>query len=72
MSVKSCPKCGGRMAEGFTLDHTHGGYKQATWVDGAAEKSVWVGLKLKGRRQLPLASYRCERCGFVESYAEAR
>jgi len=69
---KLCAKCGGRMSEGFTLDHTHGGYKQATWVEGPMEKSMLFGIKLKGRRQLPMASYRCERCGFVESYAEAR
>jgi hypothetical protein len=69
---KTCHRCGGRMTEGFVLDHTQGGYKQSTWVEGPAEKSVWVGLKLKGRKKIPMTSYRCERCGLVENYTEGR
>ena len=34
MASKTCSKCGGRMGEGFLLDHTHGGYRDTQWVEG--------------------------------------
>jgi uncharacterized protein (UPF0212 family) len=67
--MPDCPKCGRRMEAGFVLDQTHGGYAQASWVAGPAERSVWTGLKLKGRLRVPIATYRCPHCGFLESYA---
>ena len=51
------------------LDHTHGGSTQASWVEGPPRKSFWTGLKLSGSVQLPVTTYRCGRCGFLESYA---
>ena len=65
-----CPKCGKQQMEvGFVIDHTHGSIIPGTWVDGVPIKSVWTGLKLKGRRRIPMTAYRCVRCGFVEFYA---
>ena len=72
MRSKTCSKCGGRMSEGFLLDHTYGSQKDIHWVEGAPEKSIWTGVKTKGRQQLPVSSYRCERCGLLENYAESR
>jgi len=66
---KQCPKCGGAMVDGFVVDHTHGGVGVASWVEGAPEKSFWLGLKLRGKRTLGIATWRCGRCGFLESYA---
>jgi hypothetical protein len=57
------------MAEGFVLDRTHGGVGVSSWVEGEAETSVWTGIKLAGRAQTPIATWRCGRCGFLESYA---
>lgn len=51
------------------LDNTHGGYAQSTWVLGPARRSIWTGLKLKGQPKLSVATYRCSRCGYLESYA---
>jgi len=31
---------------------------------------MWTGIKLRGRRQLEIASYRCNRCAYLESYAD--
>lgn len=68
---RQCPKCTGRMSEGFVLDHKHGGGTGvANWVEGAPEKSIWTGLKLRGRTKLPIATWRCDRCGFLEQYAQ--
>lgn len=57
------------MEEGFTLDKTHGGVGAASWVSGLPEKSFWTGLRLKGRTRLDIATWRCRRCGFLESWA---
>ena len=39
-SVGPCLKCGGRMAAGFSLEHTHGGATQVdTWHPGEPVKS---------------------------------
>jgi hypothetical protein len=57
------------MTEGFVLDKTHGGVGVSSWVEGAPETSVWTGVKLTGRPQARIATWRCGRCGFLESYA---
>ena len=67
--VPSCPDCGVRMEGGFLLDRTSEGTAVASWVAGPPEKSVWTGLKLRGRRQLPVYAWRCLRCGLVRLYA---
>jgi hypothetical protein len=69
MSTLECPRCGGRMEEGYLVDHTHGGYLRSTWVSGIPEKSMWTGLKLQGHEQIPVCTFRCRGCGFLESYA---
>lgn len=69
--ARQCGKCGGSMGEGFVLDRSHGAMTLATWVEGAAEKSVWTGVRTAGRRQSDIATWRCTRCGFLESYAAA-
>jgi hypothetical protein len=66
---KQCSKCGGRMIDGFLLDATESGHKAAKWVEGEPKKSFWLGLKLRGTRQIEIATWRCERCGYLESYA---
>ena len=68
---KQCPKCSGSMVEGFVVDATHGGAAVSSWVEGAPEKSVWTGLKLAGRPRAEIATWRCNRCGFLEHYAAA-
>ena len=66
---KQCPKCGGSMAEGFVLDRTHGAVGVSSWVEGIPERSVWTGVRLGGRTQSAISTWRCGRCGFLESYA---
>lgn len=57
------------METGYLLDNTQGGYAAGTWVSGLPERNMWTGLKLKGRTQLSIITYRCTRCGYLESYA---
>lgn len=65
----SCAKCAGTMERGFLLDRTYGGQVATDWVEGAPEKSFWTGLKLGRKTRLQVATWRCRRCGFLESYA---
>ena len=65
-----CPKCGGERQEGFVLDVTHGARLVSQWVGGEPEKSFWTGIKIKGRPMHSIQTFRCARCGFLESYAK--
>jgi len=66
---KSCPKCGGRMEQGFQLEYTHHhSMRIGEWIEGAPERG-WFGLKIRGRRKLPIETWRCGRCAYLESYA---
>jgi hypothetical protein len=67
----NCPKCSEPMDEGFTLDRAdhHHGKAVSTWIAGAPERSAWVGLKTKDRDNIPIRTFRCSGCGYLESYA---
>jgi len=70
MAKKICPKCEGSMTEGFLIDKGHGGSRSvSSWLEGVPERSFWMGIKLRGRAPLEVATWRCDRCGFLESYA---
>ena len=66
----SCPKCQSRMQEGFTLDNTYGGRAVSSWIEGAPQRSIWVGVKLEGCKPIEIATYRCSSCGFLESFTK--
>jgi len=59
------------MTEGFVLDiGQNGGRTVTSWVEGAPEKSFWLGVKLGSRAKFEIQTWRCARCGFLESYAK--
>jgi hypothetical protein len=60
------------MEEGFLRDQTYGAAEQAKWVEGRVQRSFWTGIVTRGREELPVISYRCEGCGFLESYARPK
>ena len=65
-----CPRCGKRMHAGYVMDRSD--YNMPAppyWVEGPPEKSFWTGLKTKDRVVLPVTTYRCEGCGYLEAYA---
>jgi hypothetical protein len=41
----------------------------STWQSGEPKKSIWVGVKTSKKDQLEIASFRCDRCGYLEQYA---
>ena len=72
MTVGECPKCRGKMDEGFIMDEGYGHVKPSKWVEGAPEESFWVGTKTRGKKQVQVTTFCCTKCGYLESYARAR
>ena len=68
--ARHCGKCGGRSAEGFVLDMGYGEMKPSRWQEGPP-KTGWTGnVKIYKNELKPLRAFRCERCHFVEFYAD--
>jgi hypothetical protein len=63
-----CPKCQAKMETGLIPDEGYSHTFMSKWVEGIAQTGFF-GLKLKGRRQFPITTYRCTTCGYLESYA---
>ena len=68
-AASHCPKCQGQMVQGFIIDQTAGGNLVSQWVAGAPRKSFWSGTKIDRSAIVPVAVFRCESCGYLESYA---
>jgi len=73
MKPPRCPRCDRAMDRGVILDRTQPylGVMPSTWMEGPAERSFWVGLKTSGREQHDVVTFRCDGCGYLESYAPA-
>jgi predicted RNA-binding Zn-ribbon protein involved in translation (DUF1610 family) len=70
--MSSCPKCGAPMEEGFIVDAFDRVQRVvSTWVEGAPEKSLWNGVRLRGKRRIGTKTFRCTKCGYLESYARS-
>ena len=70
MTDKKCPKCGAEMEEGYVPDFGYGIVLVPRWFAGAAEISRWLGVKTRGKLGLPISTYSCVSCGFLESYTQ--
>ena len=74
MSAPSeCLRCKSTMSVGLVLDRAD--YNVGTvqqWVAGLPERSFWTGIKTKGHESYKVLTYRCEKCGYLESYATER
>ena len=67
---KCCPKCGDKMVQGFVVDNNHGGFHVASWIRGAPQRSFWWRTKVDRKNAIPIGTFRCSACGFLESYAD--
>jgi Domain of unknown function (DUF6487) len=65
-----CPKCNSEMVQGFIVDFNLAGRMVSSWVEGAPEKSSWTGTKAPTEKCIPVGTFRCSGCGFIESYAQ--
>ena len=68
-SPQKCPKCGSGMEQGFVLDNIEGGRIVSQWAPGTPRKSFWTGTKLPDEDFIPIGTFRCASCGYLESYA---
>lgn len=59
------------MTRGFEIDHKDGYRSVAVWVVGEPDGSRWFPVRLKGRKPVPIVTWRCNHCGLLESYAPA-
>ncbi len=58
------------MEPGLLLDRgDHNSLNTPEWLEGEPEKSFWTGLKTKGKERLAVRTFRCPKCGYLESYA---
>jgi hypothetical protein len=58
------------MLIGFILEMTEAGRQVSSWVNGPPETTTWsFGVKIKDKEQYPVQSFRCSKCGYLESYA---
>lgn len=58
------------MEQGFLVDHNYHGIAEPEWADGEAQASMWTsGVKMRGKERRRVETYRCESCGYLESYA---
>ena len=72
----TCPKCQGEMESGYLIDHSHVAFLASLWARGKPKKHWWFSLQANNAitqpspsDQIPVGTYRCKTCGFLESYA---
>ena len=65
-----CPRCNGKMEIGLIMDRGHGNaLAEQQWIEGEPSRSFWFGLETRGKERMKVTTYRCETCGYLESYA---
>jgi len=57
------------MIQGFVAETEKGPIGINIWVEGPQERRFLTGLETSFRQRLPIATFRCDSCGFLESYA---
>jgi hypothetical protein len=65
-----CQRCSGPLELGYVLEIGDSNARSVSqWISGAPERGFMFGLKTRNRRSLPVTTFRCTLCGFLESYA---
>ncbi len=69
-----CHRCRTSMEEGYLVDRGHGNSQLiGKWARGAPKPAKFLGISytqsVKERDLVPIATWRCPRCGVLESYA---
>ena len=67
-----CSECGGTMMLGFIPNFSNRGILMTAWVEGKPKKSFWGGIAsdFYKRKNYCITAYCCDRCGFINLYAE--
>ncbi|MFY9345290.1 MAG: hypothetical protein WAT39_22560 [Planctomycetota bacterium] len=64
-----CPKCGSPMQQGFVIDNNENSRFVSHWAAGAPRETFWTGTRRPEQEPIPIGTFRCAACGFLESYA---
>lgn len=67
--TRRCLRCDGDMQEGFVVDYDFNGRRPAKWVEGAPTPGLIYEVRLAGKQQYRISTYRCQQCGWLESFA---
>lgn len=69
--MDTCIRCDGELETGFLLDRGDSNItSQGTWASGAPNTSLLRFSAVRfGNRTMPVVTYRCTRCGRLESFA---
>lgn len=71
--LQNCPKCGGTMTEGFMMGHVLGTTAfPEHWHPGVPQCNVFGGTQVEKEKLIPIRSFRCEQCGFLEQYTQTQ
>ena len=67
---RTCSKCQGHMIQGFIADFAdmEQNANVSTWVEGPPKMSLMFGTKTPAAKHVPIGTYRCSACGYLESY----
>ena len=65
-----CPKCQRPMEKGYVAELTYGAVLQSAWTLGEPVPRRFVGgIKWERNGNVPIVTFRCTSCGYLESYA---
>jgi len=64
-----CPRCRKEMDPGYRPDYGYGQVRREEWASGKPQRSFWFGVKTRDLERLPVVTFRCPGCGYLESYA---
>jgi hypothetical protein len=57
------------MEPGFIVDEGYGTRTASRWFRGEAQYGFFGSLKVRRKEGVDVDTYRCTRCGYLESYA---
>lgn len=71
-ALPQCLRCGSDMQQGYVADRAAGGYNPPKWFAGNLATGFLGGIAKAASKPLLVRTYRCVRCGYLESYADNR
>ncbi len=73
MRELQCPKCDGKMSQGFVPDFANDGVHIGVWHQGEPRPAFFFGgiKRPASAAGIPIGAFRCTRCGYLEFYANA-
>jgi hypothetical protein len=60
------------MVQGFVPEYSHAAALVLGWHLGQPKKSFWRETKAPRAEGVPIGAFRCQKCGFLEFYSDAK